>query len=90
MHTLGSGRFIVGIARLNGGVSSRNPPKADPPCRQRRITPLSPPTLGMTFEELTGRGTPTYANCNAAIKAARRVYPEIRVLHPWQCAEATL
>lgn len=85
VHTLNSGRYLVGIAgAVTDKCSTRNPPKGDPPCRQRSIIPLDPPLLADTFEELAELGAPTYANPNSAIKAARRVYPEIRDRFPWR------
>ena len=92
VHTLNSGRFIVGVSYDTAGiVGTRNPPKADPPCRQRSIIPLDPPLFADTFEALAAAGAPTYANPNAAIKAARRVYPGIRDQFPWRpCQDGVL
>ncbi len=89
VHALDGGRFIVGRNFL-AGVCTHNPPKAEPPCWQR-ITPLKQPLFADTFEELAELGAPTYANPNSAIKAARRVYPNIRDRFPWrECRGSSL
>ncbi len=85
VHTLDSGRFIVGRNFL-AGVCTHNPPKAEPPCWQR-ITPLKQPLFAETFEQLAAIGVPTYANPNSAIKAARLVYPDLRKRFPWRECE---
>ncbi len=88
VHTLGSGRFVVGIASRSGGVSTRNPPKVEPQIGWYKIRPLEPPMRATTFEQLAADGAPTYANPNAAIKASRRVYPELEQMFPWRTGAA--
>ncbi len=84
VHALSNERYIVGIRRISRGVSTRNPPRRDPPNRHRKVLPLEKALLASMFEELAETGAPTYANPNAAIKAARRVYPELQREHPWR------
>jgi hypothetical protein len=89
VHTLSNDRFIVGIEPCYGGVSTLNPPLPDD-VLVRRIRPLTAPLHAETFEELAELGAPTYANVNAAIKAARRVYPVLAAMFPWRPTEARL
>ncbi len=86
VHTLDSGRFVVGITCRRGpGVSTPNP-KRDPRYRFNaiKLVPLDHAVFANTFEQLAADGAPTYANPNAAIKAARMLYPELREINPWR------
>ena len=83
VHGLSNGRFIVGLRCCNGGVSTRNPPVPDSVIVWR-VKPLAHALHATTFVRLAEIGVPTYANVNAAIKAARRVYPELEQAFPWR------
>jgi hypothetical protein len=61
-------RWIVATGEADGTYLSLNGPWLDDPSA----------IAAQTLEDLAEQGVPTYANRNAAIRAARRVYPELR------------